>query len=101
MDFAGKTAIVTGAAQGIGLEICRRMAMLGANVLLNDIDTALAEVSAKAINKSSGQDTCRAFAGDASDPVFIRSIVDAAVKYFGKLDIIVANAGITLFGDFF
>ena len=41
------------------------------------------------------------FAGDASDTVFIQKMVDVAVEKFGQLDVVIANAGITLFGDFF
>ena len=44
---------------------------------------------------------CIAFAGDASKPEVIDGMVEEAVKCFGKLTIAVANAGITLFGDFF
>lgn len=100
MSFKNKSAIVTGAAQGIGFEICRRLAMEGANVILNDIDEELAFDSAKRITaETSGK--CVALAGDSSDVAFIQSIVDTSVKQFGKLDIVIANAGITLFGDFF
>ena len=44
--FDGKVAIVTGAGQGIGFEICRQLASRGAAVILNDIDAALAEKAA-------------------------------------------------------
>ena len=43
MSFNNKTAIVTGAGQGIGFEICRQLVAAGANVILNDIDAALAD----------------------------------------------------------
>jgi glucose 1-dehydrogenase len=59
---------------------------------------ALAEEGAKKIQQEKG--VCIPFAGDASDITFIQSMVDEAVKKFGKLDIAIANAGITLFGDF-
>ncbi|MEK6783796.1 MAG: SDR family oxidoreductase [Bacteroidota bacterium] len=97
--FKKKVAIVTGAGQGIGLEICRQLAARGACVLLNDIEKSLAEEAAYSIQKERGQ--CIPFVGDASDIFFIQKMVDEAVKHFGKLDIAVANAGITLYGDFF
>jgi glucose 1-dehydrogenase len=90
-----KTAIVTGAGQGIGLEICRQLVQQGANVILNDVDPALARQGAEAAGK-----TCMGLPGDAADITFIKFMVAEAVKQFGSVDIIVANAGITLFGDF-
>lgn len=90
-----KVAVVTGAGKGIGLEICRQLAGAGARVLLNDVDPDLAREAARGIGSH-----CLAVAGDASDPKVIRELVGTAVDRFGKLDIAIANAGITLFGDF-
>lgn len=101
MNFTGKSAIVTGAGQGIGLEICKQLMQAGANVLLNDCDANLAGNAAKQLTEKAGGPTCIPFAGDAGDVVFIRQMVEEAVLRFGKLDIVIANAGITLFGDFF
>ena len=94
-----QVAIVTGAGQGIGLEIARSLALQGAKVILNDIELSLAEDGAGAIQRVKG--VCLPMAGDASDKEFIQEMVDTAVREFGKVDIAIANAGITLFGDFF
>src|SRR5882672_4131562 len=96
--FENQVAIVKGAGQGIGLEIGRALARQGARVFLNDVEKKLAEEAAASINKDHG--LCIAVPGDASDIGFVRSMVDQAVSRFGQLNIAIANAGITLFGDF-
>jgi 3-oxoacyl-[acyl-carrier protein] reductase len=96
--FHNRVAIVTGAGQGIGFEICRQLAEQGAQVILNDSQEALAVEAARTIARNKG--ICVPIAGDVSDVGFLQFLVDETVKQFGKLDIAIANAGITLFGDF-
>jgi glucose 1-dehydrogenase len=96
--FTNQTALITGAGCGIGFEIARQLALQGASVLLNDIDSVLADKAASKIRQEGGN--CIAFGGDASDIVFIKKMIAAAVSHFGQVTIGIANAGITHFGDF-
>lgn len=98
MNVQEKVAIVTGAGQGIGLEICKRLASVGAKVILNDLNETLATQAANAVAQIG---TCIAVPGDSSNIDVIHELVNTAVSKFGSLDIAIANAGITLYGDFF
>jgi 2-hydroxycyclohexanecarboxyl-CoA dehydrogenase len=98
MSLAGRNAIITGAASGIGLATARRLARDGANVAIWDINEAGAQAAADELGKAGH----RAIASRVD--VSSRADVDAAVarirKEFGPVHILVNNAGITLFRDF-
>ncbi len=96
--FKNEVAVVTGAGQGIGFEIARQLCRQGASVALNDVDEKLA-LQAAAVIADEGYN-CAAFPGDVSSPDFIQTLIKGTVTKFGKLTIGIANAGITLFGDF-
>jgi 3-oxoacyl-[acyl-carrier protein] reductase len=98
-DLSGQAAIVTGAGRGIGFEIGRSLARHGCSVLLNDIDPELAAGAAAAITAEGG--SCLPFAADVADTGSHRRMVRQAVESFGHLSMVVAGAGVTLFGDFF
>lgn len=97
--FEGKVAVITGAAVGIGYEIARQLCVQGASVLLNDIDHAAAENAAAQIRIESGN--CIGVGGDCSDVATVRNLVAQAIQRFGRLDLAVANAGLTSWGDFY
>jgi 3-oxoacyl-[acyl-carrier protein] reductase len=88
--LTGKCAIVTGGGRGIGRAIVHRLVSAGANVLVCDLDQqALQETQASARNSERVALIC----GDLMEPAFPQQIVDAALKAFGSIDIIVNCAG--------
>jgi 3-oxoacyl-[acyl-carrier protein] reductase len=89
----GKSAIVTGSGRGIGRAIATLFAEHGAHVIVNDLDGEVAEGVVNSINAAGG--VARACVGSVTAPDFPEKIVRAAVEEFGRLDIIVNNAGYT------
>ena len=93
VDLRGKTAIVTGAATGIGKAIALRLGASGANVVVDYRDqTDAANAIVAEIERSGGHGM--AISADVSDEAAVDSMVASAVEHFGGLDILVNNAGI-------
>jgi 3-oxoacyl-[acyl-carrier protein] reductase len=94
MNFAGKTAVVTGGSRGIGRAVCLELAQGGANVVL-----------CYAGNEAAAQETvaaCEALGAkalavrcDVSDSAQVKELMDTAAREFGRIDILVNNAGVT------
>jgi glucose 1-dehydrogenase len=97
--FEGSVALVTGAGEGIGSEIARSLVLEGAAVVLNDVDAGRAERAADSIAAAGGR--CVAAPGDVSDVALVAELVARSVDAFGRLDLVVANAGVTLQSSFF
>ena len=92
--FDGKTALVTGASRGIGLAISERLASEGANVALLGRNKESLEAAAQTIAEQHGVKTLSTV-GDVALPSTAEDAVDICLREFGKLDILVTNAGIT------
>lgn len=86
-----QTAIVTGAAGGIGAATARKLAAQGASIVCVDLDSSAAHAVAASIVEVGGQAT--ALAGDVTDPDLSRRATQLAMDTFGSLEILVNNAG--------
>lgn len=100
MDFTGKTAIVTGAARGLGFSYARELARLGAQVVISDIgadtlgdgaDPQVVQAAALALQGEGLRVV--GHAGDLSGEAGCRALIECAITHFGQLDILIHNAG--------
>ena len=89
-----KTAIVTGAASGIGKEIAETYAQAGAKVAIADLNLDAAKAVAEAINKAGGK--AMGVAMNVTDEAQVNAGCEAVAKAFGPVDILVSNAGIQI-----
>ncbi len=89
VDLAGRVAIVTGAAQGIGFASAQRLAASGAKVMVWDVDRTTMDKAAAAIGQGA-----QAVKVDVTNPEQVEAAREATLKAFGKVDILVCNAGI-------
>lgn len=91
--------IITGAGQGIGAAIALQLSNTGVSLVVNDLDQELLQKLLKSIqNENSGNIV--GIVGDASTFDTIGQLIDAAHSTFGRIDFVIANAGITKFGPF-
>lgn len=92
-----RIAVVTGGAQGLGAAIALRLAREGCSVAVADLNGEQAQQTAADIRAQTGQHA-RAFAVDVTDEEQVRALIAGTVAHYGRLDILVANAGIVLSG---
>ncbi len=97
MDLSNKVVLITGAANGIGLACAEAFAGQGSRLALADIDESVQAV-ANRLGKAYGIETLGLVA-DLSDRAQARSVVPATVKAFGRIDVLLNNAGIIIAGD--
>ena len=92
MDLTGKVAVVTGSGRGLGLAYATELARAGASVVVNDVDAEVADAAVRAITEAGGTAVAEVVPVGTSEAA--RSLVDRAVGEFGRLDVLVNNAGI-------
>jgi 3-hydroxybutyrate dehydrogenase len=94
MNISGQTAIVTGAASGIGKAIAELLAARGAAVAIADVNLAAAQAAAAAIAAQGGK--AHGVAMDVTDEAAVEAATDEVARRFGGVDILVSNAGIQI-----
>jgi len=97
--FAGKVALITGASRGIGAEIALQYARAGAKLALVARSQATLEASRDTILRECPSAQVLIFSADVRDVTRAQEVVAATVAHFGRLDVLVANAGTLRAGD--
>jgi meso-butanediol dehydrogenase / (S,S)-butanediol dehydrogenase / diacetyl reductase len=96
MRFSDRVAIVTGAASGIGLAVAKRLGSEGARVVIADLSAEKSEAAAAAVRESGAPDAA-ALVCDVADESRVAATVDGAISRWGRLDVVVNNAGLMVF----
>ena len=91
--FENQGVVVTGAGRGIGAAAAKLFAQHGASVVVNDLDAEPAAETVRAIEEAGG--TAHAVAGSVTEDGFAERLLDAAAERFGKINVLVNNAGFT------
>jgi|SRR5687768_799229 len=92
MKLVHSVALITGSGRGIGREIALRFAREGARVVIADLDESSAHVVAAEISASGGEALATKL--DVADPALVNAAVEATLQRFGRIDVLVNNAGI-------
>src|SRR6185437_2470052 len=99
--LAGKTALITGAARGIGASLALSLVARGVNVALVGLEPAvLAETAKACAERATAGAQTQAWEADVTDRARMSEVVEQVVERFGAVDIAVANAGIAIGGPF-
>jgi acetoacetyl-CoA reductase len=97
LNLQGAVAVVTGGSRGIGAAICEELGRAGAKVVVNYSGSqGPAEEVAEKINQIGGGGEAVAIQADVSDPEEAQKLIDQTVEQFGRVDIVVNNAGINI-----
>ena len=92
MRLTGKVSIITGAARGIGYATAIKFAREGAKVVVCDLDPTAVDAAVEEIRRAGGEAT--GFVVDVTIPATIQSMVNAVMQRYGRIDVLVNNAGI-------
>ncbi|WP_199510898.1 SDR family NAD(P)-dependent oxidoreductase [Nucisporomicrobium flavum] len=93
LDLAGKVALVTGATRGLGLAIARKLCLCGCEVIVNfSADTDAAEAAVRQLSGLGGK--VEAIQADISEPADVSRLLEQIGRTYGRLDILVHNAGV-------
>lgn len=95
MAITEQVILITGGARGIGLETARALAARGAKLVLTDLDSPALEEAVAAL----GADNCVGIVADVCDLAAMEAAVATAVEKFGRIDVVLANAGIASYGS--
>lgn len=93
-NLTGKTAFITGGAKGIGLGLAKALVGRGANVMLADIDADALAAAAAPFGDKAGTVIC-----DVADPEAVKAAAEATIERFGKVHILINNAGVGAGGE--
>lgn len=94
--LSGKVAIITGSTQGIGAAIARLFLKEGARVVVN---SHAADAASEAIMAELGEENALFIQGDVSDSASMQALADRTIARFGRVDVLVNNAGVDVFAD--
>ncbi|KAJ3104749.1 hypothetical protein HDU97_008928 [Phlyctochytrium planicorne] len=93
-DVNGKVALITGSASGFGLALAERLASKGSKIVASDVNQKDGQAAVDALNSKYGKGTATFVRCDVSKPEELEALFKNGVKTFGRLDIVVNNAGI-------
>jgi NAD(P)-dependent dehydrogenase (short-subunit alcohol dehydrogenase family) len=96
--FAGRVAVVTGGASGLGRGLCTELSRRGAKVVIADINLTGAQELARALSSSAGE-VCAEHV-DVTDPRSVDALIERSVEHYGRIDFMFNNAGIAVGGEF-
>jgi len=96
-DLSGRVAVITGGSKGLGAAMAEGLASAGANLLLTSRHRDEVEATARQIASDYGC-TAHGFAGDVTDESDVSTMVATAMEHFGRIDILINNAGINIRG---